>query len=56
MKPKQEWIFSDGSGMFPHQQRTVFERDQVPLLYGPKGEPLVKARPPFGFDPKRAKL
>lgn len=55
-KTRREWYATDSSGLFPLQQRTVYEREdeQRPVLYGPKGEPLTYPRKPMGFDPTRA--
>lgn len=45
----------DSSGLFPQQQRTVFEkqREEKPVLYDSKGNPLHYPKQPMGFDPKR---
>jgi hypothetical protein len=42
---------TNGSG-FPRYQTNVYDKEIKPLLYGPKGEPLVRSKQ-VGFDPKR---
>lgn len=41
-------------GPFPARQTTVYERDrrdERPVLYDAKGQPLVRRREPLGFQP-----
>lgn len=54
-KPRREWWATDASGLFPQQQRTVYEKEPTtePVLYGSKGEPLRRPQKPMGFDPTR---
>lgn len=52
-KPKA-WRLASPTGLFPHQQRTVFETPHKPLLYDAKGNPLCYRRP-LGFRPEDAK-
>jgi hypothetical protein len=56
MKPKGESAYYYGEGPFPHKQNTVYERDRSedrPVLYDAKGNPLVRARQPLGFQPPK---
>ncbi len=56
-RPKQWWD-ADPDGLFPHRQTTVYEQepDRRPVLYGPRGEPLVRPpKPPVGFRPPTEK-
>lgn len=47
------WSNADADGLFPNRQSTVWEKEpsDKPVLFGARGEPLVKKKEPLGFRP-----